>query len=1205
MKQKLLTLMMSVMCILGMSAQEEIVWEDPIGQYQTETVVYAAVVVNNMPSLPMFTLGSQWRNFSIGAFVNGELRDVVDAQEYTSTVNTSSQMSVKVEGLEPSETGQTYQMPVYAFRVVGDEANDAGAQIEFRVLVDQGIVYKARAYTIQNFLRYSPSLINNKEYAYQDEAWADESTINWGGDITVNEPTQYYILNFAPVMQVESTPETVSFDLRIGDPAVNLREQFESFRYLSEDGVEVAAPIEGGYWQAQGDGYLEIEGDNVTAIAVPESGGPVQVMYNYMGDVGSSVVAYINVLEPWVHVEDIMVNDVTLYKGQSTVPEVIFNNGESTPTETGYTMVANNTEVVEVLNGKGLNALEIGETTVKVTSVGTNSDGNTVSYDFAVNVLSAMADYGFQREDATVEHEKALTVWITEGEMNLSNFLVAPTPIPVEGFEGDLPWDFWNFTMTSNNPDVVAITEDSGAIAKQKGVATVTCTSVYDPSFSATYVVTVKQAPRSIEFYSYTIAGGEEQLFSELTAGIISLNVGQTVTVKAKVSPENADYDEGSFILDLNEAEYGQYVELITASKAEGNECTITFKALAQGRGPINAQLTYTQDGDPITIENSIYYNIKESVTSIEAADETTIWFNNAGEMFEFPITVLPETASNKYLNFTYESLDEGVSFLTSPISLDLTDTGYMLTVNSKGNVKVTATSVDNPSVSKTFKIYLKRRVEGIVFETDGNATSINMYNDGQEYNVYARISPADADFIEDEFSLVAEYSNDNFGGESGWDAFSSYILEIVQNPETANAGGEYYYNYRITGKALCPDGFNLTARYSGVSQDMPVEKIAGIDVTVKEKIEIPTGWSWISLTSGTHTTNINGLVEARSQTQLVYNDPSYGYFGDFEMMNPNAEAYKLNMEETYNMFPIYSANNSAFISGTAPSMTLRKGWNWVGYPYEYSYMASEVFDASQFAEGDLILSKDSGLAALKNGVWENDFELTPNTGYMVYHNGEEISVECPGRFDMDQGSFAIAQSLNDDLNTLSALSLAKRNESVWNYDGSRFANTMAIIGDIQMNDDASCYSIGAFVGDECRGEGKVVNGTAYITVAGEAGETVSFRLYNKWSGNYSNVDTQLDFTDLAGSVKAPVKLFAPVLTGIDETTIGSQGIYFNGNTLNLGEYDGTATIMTADGKVAATTTEASISVDELPAGVYVVIINSENGRIVKKIAKN
>ena len=1204
MKQKLLTLMMSVMCILGMSAQEEIVWEDPVGQYQTETVVYAAVVVNNMPSQGMFTLGSQWRNFSIGAFVNGELRDVVDAQEYTSTVNTAAQLSEKVQGLEPSETGQTYQMPVYAFRVGGDEANDADAQIEFRVLVEQGVVYKARAYTIQNFLRYNSQTLNRNELTYPDAIWEGESTINWNGDVTVNQPTQYYILNFAPFMQLESTPETVSFDLRIGDPAVNLREQFESFRYISEDGVEVAAPIEGGFWQVQGEGYLDIEGDNVTAIAVPESGEPVPVMYNYMGDVSSSVVAYINVLEPWVYVEDIMVNDVTLYKGQSTVPEVIFNNGESTPTETGYTMVANNTEVVEVLNGKGLNALEIGETTVTVTSVGTNSDGNTVSYDFAVNVLSAMADYGFQREDATVEHEKALTVWITEGEMNLSNFLVAPTPIPVEGFEGDLPWDFWNFTMTSNNPDVVAITEDGGAIAKQKGVATVTCTSVYDPSFSATYVVTVKQAPRSIEFYSYTIDGGEEQLLSGSTAGIISLNVGQTVTVKAKVSPENADYDEGSFILDLNEAEYGQYVELITASKAEGNECTITFKALAQGRGPINAQLTYTQDGDPITIENSITYNIKESVTSIEVADETTIWFDNAGEMFEFPITVLPETASNKYLNFTYESLDEGVSFLTSPISLDLTDTGYMLTVNSKGNVKVTATSVDNPSVSKTFNIYLKRRVQSIVFEADDDATNIKMYNDGQEYNVYARISPADADFIEDEFSLVAEYSNDNFGGESGWDAFSSYILEIVQNPETANAGGEYYYNYRITGKALCPDGFNLTARYSGVSQDMPVEKIAGIDITVNEKIEIPTGWSWISLTSGAYTPQVPGLIEARSQSQLVYNDPSYGYFGDFEMMNPNAEAYKLNMEAIYYMFPIYSADNSAFISGAAPSLNLRKGWNWVGYPYEYSYMASEVFDVSQFAEGDIILSKESGLAALKNGVWENDFALNPNEGYMLYHNSEATAATLPGRFTMAQGDFVAALSQDAGTYSTKAMSLG-REASVWNFDGSRFANTMAIIGQLEMNDDASDYTIGAFVGDECRGEGKVVNGTAYISVVGEAGETVSFRLYNKWNGQYSNVKTKLAFSDIAGSVKSPVTLSAPGITGVDDVEMGNASIYFNGNVLVLGQFNGVASIMTIDGRVVATTTEATISLDELPAGVYVVVIDSEEGRIVKKISKN
>jgi hypothetical protein len=440
-------------------------------------------------------------------------------------------------------------------------------------------------------------------------------------------------------------------------------------------------------------------------------------------------------------------------------------------------------------------------------------------------------------------------------------------------------------------------------------------------------------------------------------------------------------------------------------------------------------------------------------------------------------------------------------------------------------------------------------------------------------------------------------------GGETGWEAYDSYLLDLVQTPTTEEADGEYYYNYRIMGKSLCPEGFYLTATYSGETQGMSVEKIAGIDITVKEKINVPAGWSWISLTSGTHTTNIDGLIEARSQRELVYNDPVYGFFGDFTTMYPMYDAYKLDMAESFVMYPTYEADFAPFMTGNSPSVTLITGWNWIGYPYEYKYMASEVFDASQFTEGDLILSKDSGLAAMKNGVWENDFELEPNTGYMIYHNGEESSVVCPGRFDMSQGAFAaVERSIDNTANSTKSLTL---NSSVWNYDGSRFANTMAIIGKLEMNDEAEDYTIGAFVGDECRGEGKVVNGTAYITVAGEGGEEVSFRLYNKWNGKYSNVDTKLAFTDLAGSVKSPVTLNAPIVTGIDDVAMAGEGIYFNGNVLVLGQFNGVASIMTVDGRVAATTTQSTISLDELPTGVYVVIIDSADGRIVKKISKN
>ena len=1202
MKKRLLTLMMSVMCLLGMNAQQEIVWEDPVGQYQAETVVYAAVTVNNMPSQNMFTLGYQWRNFSIGAFVNGELRDVVDAQDFTSTVKATSQLATKIQGMEPSETGQTYEMPVYAFRVGGDDASDNGAEIEFRVLVDRGVVYKARAYTTQNFLRYNSLTLNQNELASPNAPWAAESTINWQGDVSVNQPSQFYILNFAPFMQVESNPQEVSLDLRIGDPAINLREQFESFSYLAEDGKEVAAPLEGGFWQVQQEGCLLVEGDNVTAIAQPESGEPVTVMYNYMGDVGSTVTAYINVLEPWVYVDGIEVKDIDLYKGQMPIrPEVIFNNGETTPTETGYTLVSNNPDVVTIENN-ALNPISIGEATVTITSVGTNSDGNTVSHTFAVNVISALDKFGFYVADELVS-ETTLEVWRYDEEIDLANMLPYAESTPVEDWYGDLPFGFTDYTITSNAPEVVSVEMDPSGMqvvkALKKGVATLTYTNSYDPSKTATVVVTVKQAPTSIEFVSYSIDGGDEIFFANRPAAMIEAGLGQAITVKTRVVPEDADFNEGTFTMECMRAD--GLVEILTPSKAEGNECSISFKGIATGNFLLHAQVEFGEDG--VEMSKSIQVSLKESVTSIEVAEETTLWIHSNGQTFDFPITVLPETATVKDLEFTYEPIGDSEFGETSPIDIYLGYEGFMLTAMYKADVKVTATSVENPAVSKTFNVYIKRQVDGIVFETDGETSNINMYNDGQEYNVYVRILPADADFVEEELTLVSTYNNENMGGETGWEAYDSRLLNVVQTPGTPEAMGEYYYNYRIMGKALCPEGFTLTATYSGETQGMPVEKIAGIDITVNEKINVPAGWSWISLTSGTNTTKIPTLVEARSQSQLVYNDPVYGYFGDLEMMYPSYDAYKLDMEESYIMYPTYNVDYATFLTGEKISMALNTGWNWIGYPYEYRYMVSDVFDATQFAEGDIILSKNSGLAALKNGEWENDFELEPNTGYMIYHNGDETSVGYPGRFELPQGAFvAVERAIDNSANSTKSMT---RNGSVWNYDGSRFANTMAIIGKLEMNDLAEDYTIGAFVGDECRGEGKVVNGTAYITVAGDGGEEVSFRLYNKWNGQYSDVNTKLAFTDLAGSVNAPVILNAPNVTGIDDVAMGGEGIYFNGNVLVLGQFNGVASIMTIDGRVAATTTQSTISLDELPAGVYVVVIDREEGRIVKKISKN
>ena len=1198
MNKRFLALMMSLMCLLGMNAQQEIMWEDPTGQYHTETVVYATVLVNNQPSsnilYPAIYNEGDWK---IGAFVNGELRDIVEPYDYVTAPFPSGNIQQRVDAVEYTEDGSKL-MAVYTFRIGGDVDLDNNANIEFKVL-SGGNIYKTHLFNA-SVIAYNDASILNEAELYSSQTGAtisSELQIQWGGDVTLNQPNDLYYLVYSPASYIKSEPETIALDLHLGDPAVNLKEKFESFKYYAQDGTEVAGPIEGGYWEYESE-YLMFEGDNVSAIAKPQDGEPV--IATYIGGTfirPDGCVAEITILDPWVNVENIMVEDVTLFKGQSLLrPEVIFNNGETIPTETGYTMVSDNTDIVKIVNG-ALEPVGIGETTVTITSVGTNSDGNTVSHTFAVNVRSAIDNYGFWVNDEFV-NEKLIEVWHETEDFDLSNYLGSPEVIISEELTGDIMFNVFDYTMECDDTDVVRLeTNEYGeqrAYAIKKGVATITFTNAYDPAFTATVVVTVKQVPSSIEFISYSINGGDEQLFANLTSNALEAGIDQPITIKARISPEDADFDEGSFIMELMRAE--DIGEIVTPSTVEGNECTITVKGVATGLFILKAEAQYTREEEPMTISKNIYIQIKQSVTDIEVAEETTLWIHSNGQTFDFPITVLPETASIKDLNFTYEPIGDTEFGETSPIDIYLGDEGYMLTAMKKAAVKVIATSVDNPAVSKTFNVYIKRQVDGIVFETDGETSNINMYNDGQEYNVYVRILPADADFVEEEFKLFGQYNEDNFGGEDEWEAFDYYLLNVVQTPTTEEADGEYYYNYRIMGKALCPRGFVMSASYSGVEQGMPVEKIAGIDITVNEKINVPTGWSWISLISGTHTTNIVDLVEARSQHELVYNDPIYGFFGDFTTMYPMYDAYKLDMAESFVMYPTYEADFTSFMTGNSPSVTLNTGWNWIGYPYEYSYMASEVFDASQFSEGDLILSKNSGLAALKNGEWENDFTLEPNTGYMVYHNGEEISADLPGRFDMPQGAFYQPER---------APRRSADQNSVWSYDGSRFANTMAIIGRLEISDDASDYSIGAFVDDECRGEGRVVNGTAYITVAGEAGEIVSFRLYNTWTGQYVDVITQLEFTDLAGSVKAPIALRAPIVTGIETAEMSDHCIYFSGNVLHLGNYDGIATIMTVDGKVVATTHESAISIEELPVGVYVVIVDSEEGRKVEKIVKN
>ena len=98
----------------------------------------------------------------------------------------------------------------------------------------------------------------------------------------------------------------------------------------------------------------------------------------------------------------------------------------------------------------------------------------------------------------------------------------------------------------------------------------------------------------------------------------------------------------------------------------------------------------------------------------------------------------------------------------------------------------------------------------------------------------------------------------------------------------------------------------------------------------------------------------------------------------------------------------------------------------------------------------------------------------------------------------------------------------------MWSYDGSRFADNMSVICQPTTELEADRYTIGAFVGDECRGEGRMINGRFFVTVYGEMGEKVSFRLYDALTGEYFVLDDAVDFASTVGTYQRPMALNTP-----------------------------------------------------------------------------
>lgn len=410
-------------------------------------------------------------------------------------------------------------------------------------------------------------------------------------------------------------------------------------------------------------------------------------------------------------------------------------------------------------------------------------------------------------------------------------------------------------------------------------------------------------------------------------------------------------------------------------------------------------------------------------------------------------------------------------------------------------------------------------------------------------------------------------------------------IVEIVPTDETM-------LNYTI--KPHSVGRATISVKLDGV-------EVATSHVGIGQRYIQKAGWKWTSLYSGGVSWNspeyeLGDVVEEiRSEDALLHNDPEYGYFGDLNRLE-SGTCYKIKVKEEepglLNL-RIYPGG----YEDMRPYRQIVPMWNWLGNPYQYDHDINSVFstedaNANKFNVGDRIVSKDNGFAEYNGEKWTGTLTtLHAGLGYMYFNAASDtINMELKYEWNMPQGT--------------PVMNAPQHKQSVWTYNSAPFADNMTIVADLGNDYSAERFTVGAFVGDECRGEGEMIDGKCFITVHADKGETISFKLHDAVSGEMRTINEQMPFTKMAGSLRAPQRLtVGGIVTGITSADIASSGIAVVDGQITVQGMDVADVIVcNASGAVVST---GETTVTGLPSGVYVVKVKTKDGKTVtKKLVK-
>lgn len=351
-----------------------------------------------------------------------------------------------------------------------------------------------------------------------------------------------------------------------------------------------------------------------------------------------------------------------------------------------------------------------------------------------------------------------------------------------------------------------------------------------------------------------------------------------------------------------------------------------------------------------------------------------------------------------------------------------------------------------------------------------------------------------------------------------------SYAVTINKSEGggTNDCAGYYSHGDKLTITAQPSEFYTFTSwtvdgKPAGTSPQLTVTVDHPVSITpnftreiYQQKMTLAQGWNWVSsyvqeaLPVSELFLNVNRIV---SQLDEVVKDPQYGMIGGFSALTPT-NAYKI--EASYATMKTF---NGHLLGDEYSSINLRKGWNWIGYPWNTAASLSDAITGAR--EGDRIVAQ-TGFAEYADGYWEGSLNaLTPGLGYLYQTAAmNTISIATPA---------ANAQS-----NSNKAMKSA--GHGIGNIvDIHKYPNAMSVTANLfssTTNIGGDNYIIYAMAGDECRGMAQCTGSNYYLSVYGDAPVEITFVIEDTDTGESFIANESLLFcNDAVGSRKAPYRI--------------------------------------------------------------------------------